>query len=247
MLRSMTGVNSRLRRSGEEHPMDRCVFGGGDPMRSAIAFFLLACLAQAAHGVLITVDPSGFGNGTDIGNVFANITLSRAQGSLSTSGPTITVPLHLTSNLAGAIFASNGFFAHSGGEIWSAGDCCSGDTVLRVDFAQAASFVSVSYLPNDNDSPVFQAYDAVNNLLADLHVISNTPVSLSHTSSGVPIAYVLATYGDTGRIQSMSYELAPVPEPTTLALMALGLTGIGHSLRCRDTRSEKHRVTEHAG
>lgn len=199
---------------------------------SLVILFLVWCTNASA----ILVDPSVFANGLDISGAFSGVTLSRAHGSLSTSGPTISVPLHLISDAVGPVFSTSGLFGHSGGVIWAAGECCGGDTVLRIDFLNPASSVEVLFLPDDNDSPVFQAYDAGDNRLFDAYVIAGSPTTLKYSATVTPIAYVLATYGDTGRIRSVSYEIAnisAVPEPPALALIALGLVSMR---RAPDTR-----------
>ena len=133
--------------------------------------------------------------------------------------------LGVASRLLGVPFrlvADGNRFAHSGGIIWSAGPCCNVHTVLRADFSATATTVSVFFLPDDNDGGVLQAYDAQDNLIDDRLVIANSPFTISISSQSTPIAYVLATYGDTGIIGSLSFEPvepAPVPIPSGVWLL----------------------------
>ena len=208
-------------------------------MRDAIALrayvlVVASCLLGGrVNAENIQVNPSDFAPGTNISNAIPGVVLSRAEGSLDTAGPVITVPLHLISSLSEPVFAEGSRFAHSGGIIWSAGPCCNIHTVLRADFLATASRVSVLFLPDDNDGGVLQAYDAHDNLIDDRLVIANSPFTISISSPSIPIAYVLATYGDTGIIGSLSFEPAPVPIPSGVWFFACGMLVVGNAARKR--------------
>lgn len=100
-------------------------------------------------------------------------------------------------------------------------------TAMRVDFFQPMSFASVSYIPNDTDTGIFQAYDASGLLLDEEISRNSSPFALSFTASDSLISYVLATYSDSGGIGEVGYEVGhevtPIPEPNIYALMLGGL------------------------
>ncbi len=91
------------------------------------------------------------------------------------------------------------------------------------------SRVSVEFHPDDNDSGVLQAYSANDTLLGDQFLIANHPFTLEIISAGTPIAYLLASYGDTGLIGAITFETSPVPLPPGLGLLACGMSLIGNA------------------
>lgn len=120
-----------------------------------------------------------------------------------------------------------------GGAIWSAGPCCAIHNALRADFASPVSRVSVEFHPDDNDSGVLQAYSAGGALLGDQFLIANHPFTLEIISTSTPIAYLLASYGDSGLIGAITFEAAPVPLPSGFGLMACGMLVVASSARKR--------------
>ncbi len=174
-----------------------------------------ACATAVSWGVAsaetIIVDPSAFADGADIGNAVDHVTLSTAQGSMVIEFLDVIEPLELTSDLTTPVFAVGGVFAHSAGDIWSAGQCCGGDQVLRADFERPTFSVAVHFLPNDTDTGVLQIYDGRGRLLAEQLARDNVPFTISVNTPNKPIAYALATYGDTGRISTLSFDMPPRP------------------------------------
>jgi len=105
---------------------------------------------------------------------------------------------------------------------------------LRIDFLGFATEVIVQFLPDDIDSGLLALFGPNGEVLADLIGESQRPFDLSYTSTGTPIAYALASYADTGYVGRIQYEpTQQVPEPTTFALLGLGLVGIAASRRRR--------------
>lgn len=185
------------------------------------ALLIATGFATRSEAELVTASPSAFGSGTIVSAAYEGVTLSHAQGALDTDGPVITVPLHLISSFSGPIYAEGTRFAHSGGAIWSAGPCCNDFTVLRADFSRLTSYVSMLFLPNDNDSGILQAYDAQHNLISEKVLISTAPFTLEIETPTAMIAYALATFGDTGELGYLTFDVAPVPVPASLALAGL--------------------------
>jgi len=161
---------------------------------------------QALHPELgnVVADPSAFPGGTDVSNAYPGVTLSTAEGSVGVIDTTVSSPLQLISNSTGPVFTTGSAFSHTSGDIWSAG-CC-GDEVLRADFVDGASFVSMQFLPTDTDTGFLQAYDADGVLLSDQLARSGAPFTLAFTATGTPIAYILATFGDTGRLGTLTFR-----------------------------------------
>lgn len=195
------------------------------------ALLCVLVVSHSAGAATTTIDPASFANGTNLSTLIPGVTLSEATASLDTAGPVITVPLHVISNFSGPIFAGGSNFVHSDGAIWSAGPCCAIHNALRADFADSVSRVSVEFHPDDNDAGVLQAYSAEGALLDDQFLIANHPFTLEIISTGTPIAFLLASYGDSGLIGAITLESSPVPLPSALALMAIGLAGFGRSIR----------------
>lgn len=96
-------------------------------------------------------------------------------------------------------------------------------TAMRADFVSLLSFVSVDFLPNDTDTGVLQAYSFEGLLLSEVVGRSNSPYTLTLSAASTPFAYVLASYGDSGGIGRVGYEVAAIPEPETYAMMPAGL------------------------
>jgi hypothetical protein len=80
--------------------------------------------------------------------------------------------------------------------------------VLRLDFDRPAHSVSVEFFPDGTDTGVFQAYDAEGNVLSESVKRSGTPFSLSYNDSEARIAYVLATFADSGNLGTVNFTLS---------------------------------------
>jgi hypothetical protein len=107
---------------------------------------------------------------------------------------------------------------------------------LRADFAQPVDFVSVAFAPDDTDSGVLQAYASNGDLLAETVNRSNSAYVLSYSGLSSPIAFVIATYGDTGRLGTISFRAANlVPEPSTLSLSIVAAMCFGSLSLVRST------------
>ncbi len=192
-------------------------------MGKLAALLCVLVVSNSAGAAITTIDPADYANGTNISTLIPSVALSEAAASLDTAGPVITVPLHVVSDFSGPIFAGGSNFIHSGGAIWSAGPCCAIRNALRADFAVSVSRISVEFRPDDNDAGVLQAYSADGALLGDQFLIANHPFTLEITGAGTPIAYLLASYGDSGLIGAITFETFPVPLPPGLGLFTCGM------------------------
>ena len=180
--------------------------------KAVLASVLLSFQIQAKADPII-IDPSIFNAGIKIGGIFSDVIFSTAQGSMEIVGTTVTIPLHLTSGAMGPVFSDGMFFSHEGGSVWSAGQCCGGDQVLRMDFLDPVSFVSMLFSPDDTDTGILQIFAYDGTLLGEEIFRSSDPFSLALEGPG--IAFALATFGDTGQLGVLTFS---VPEPKTLAL-----------------------------
>lgn len=179
--------------------------------RTLLAVSLALCLS-VTYAETVIVDPSTVADGTDISTAFPNVVLATAVGSIVINDLDVTQPLTLTSDLTTPVFAVGGVFSHSSGSTWSAGQCCGGDEVLRADFDRPTFAVSVLFVPDDTDTGVLQIYDQQDRLLAEELVRDNQPFTISLETPRGPIAYALATFGDTGKLATLSYDIPPNPK-----------------------------------
>lgn len=175
-----------------------------------LGFLLGSLLAPTlALADIEIADPSAFTQGTDVSNAYEGVTLSNAVGSMEIFDTTVTVPLTLISDLTTPVYTTGTVFAHLGGDIWSAGQCCGGTQVLRADFNGPVFEVSVLFLPDDTDTGVFQIYDKQGRLLGEEIFRSSAPFTLSLETPNRPIGYALATFGDTGRLGALAFRTPP--------------------------------------
>lgn len=110
-------------------------------------------------------------------------------------------------------------------------------TLFRADFHIPTDFVSLYYINGAGSNPTFHdiltAYDAFN-VMVDQVDVSNNGIAdrtLTVTSSARDISYVIASSTSTRLLDRLEFDLvengAPVPEPSTFILAALGLLGLG--------------------
>lgn len=113
---------------------------------------------------------------------------------------------------------------------------------FQATFAGGASSVSIDfgdYSPSDDDEGHLRAYDASNNLLDSDYVVvpGSGPNATLSVSSTTAIARV--EWNETGSFagavywDNLTYEATQVPEPVSLALVALGLGVAGAVSRRR--------------
>ncbi len=118
---------------------------------------------------------------------------------------------HLISDLTTPVYvnATGNRFAHAAGDVWSANSLCCGNqtNVLKVSFATPATSVAVLFEAGD-DTAMLQIYDRRGVLLAETYQrLTGTHTVSLDAPPRKKIAFALATYGDTGRIGTVTYTV----------------------------------------
>ncbi len=217
---------------------------GRSRSRSKIITFLVFAIvlglapAQIEAGI-VSVEPDVFGDGVDISNAFPNVALSvvgggggpvfsRADGAASTGSRTF------------GNSAANGAIAE---RIWFEGPGFSPNPagpgpVLRVDFSVATDFVAIDIVNQDSfDGGIMRAFNA-----NDVEIFSQTspvtgqfgiapaPQTLSVSLGAFDIAYVTIagqSAQDSVHLDNLRFnDVNAVPEPSTIALIMLGIATV---------------------
>jgi PEP-CTERM motif len=131
--------------------------------------------------------------------------------------------------------------------------------LLRVDFASLVNFVSIDLLFDDDDIGLLKAFDSSDNVLETVtglgdgrgsssgfcppFCLPSVTVSISRPSND--IAYILAggQHGEGLFLDTLQFSRAEtIPEPTTLALITLGLACVGCSNRRKHKTAQDRAV-----
>jgi len=210
-----------------------------------IIVFFMTLLNGIASAAMITINPSNYAAGTDLGNPYPKVTFTTAQGYVDfvdfDPTPTLVETIHLTGPDLGSIFAQGPYMAGVNHVNWASDPLFSGYEVFKATFSLPVDFVSMTYFPDDTDTGVLGVFDRHGNLLSHQYLRSNETFALSYTADNKPIGYILASFDDPGYLGALSFNVKPhvhVPEPETLALISLSLLGIG-IIRGRITRRPK--------
>jgi len=193
------------------------------------ALCLVSCISISAHAALVAVDPDDFASGTDISNLFDDITLTtcfNGPGICDNSGGVFSLnsPHSTTGNRA---------FAHSStNDTWGNGVF----EWLRVDFDVAVDFVSLDFAANDgggDTNPQLLAFDSFGtqiDISSDDFVASGEFVTL--TVTGTNIASIGAYWDEinrqeSGSLDNLVYNTVEVSAPASIAILGLGIVGLG--------------------
>ncbi len=105
--------------------------------------------------------------------------------------------------------------------------------VLRVDFDSLVNNVSwvtdpLGDLEKNNRSIIFNAYDASNSLLESTSIsVNGNAIPTAFSVSGISYIELLQPNDNWAyAIDDLSYQAAPVPEPSTFALLGVGIISI---------------------
>lgn len=180
-----------------------------------------------ADGAVLLVNANDFPSPTEMGSAVPGLTFSTVPVTGSYIGTSVVSSMVQTGPAIGGVTADGRDFP-DGSKFLSVDAGVFGlvfdiDNALRVDFLPGATYVSVRFVPNDNDTGVLQAYGAADTLLAEFVARSRSVFELEYTALSEPVRYLLATFGDTGYIDQVGYELAAVPAPGVLGLLLTGL------------------------
>jgi hypothetical protein len=200
--------------------------------------FLLLSLLTLGHSdysgaSVLYADPSAIPFDAPVSTEFPGLTFSTVPASGEYSGSTVITQMTQTGPALGPVYGGGTKFDYGGSFSllpWFT------TRAMRVDFTSPVSFISVDFRPSDIDTGVLQVYSAEGTLLGEQVRRQSAPFTLSFNALGTPLAYLLATYADTGDMGRVGYEvaaLATVPEPETLGLMLTGLALVGVVARRR--------------
>lgn len=187
--------------------------------------------AGAAQAAPITIDPDDFADGAVI--TAAGVTIKTAAGGdvYSVTGGNPSTGTRVFGNCATCITSWDGMFPAP--NPYDVNFLDFPPSVLRVDFASGAGFVSIDVIPDDTIDPaILAAYDAGGNLVAVDSFDDTTqpaPGTARTLSVSGAIAFIVVggAFGDTVDLDRLVYDTArAVPEPAMAALLGLGALGL---------------------
>jgi len=189
-------------------------------------FLPLLALSHSGYSdaSVLYADPSAIPFGDPVSTQFPGLTFSTVPASGEYIGSTVITQMTQTGSPLGPVYGGGTKFDYGGSFSllpWFT------TRAMRVDFTSPVSFVSVDFRPGDIDTGVLQVYSAEGALLGEQVRRESAPFTLSFNALGTPLAYILATYADTGDMGRVGYEVAAVPEPSTYAMMLAGLGLLG--------------------
>ncbi|MCP4632960.1 MAG: PEP-CTERM sorting domain-containing protein [candidate division Zixibacteria bacterium] len=193
--------------------------------KTLLTLLAVLFLATTSHALTI-VDFEGLpddyyyhGGNTNLGSYYSGVTF----------GSDATI---LDRNIYG--YNDSGYPPHSGDAVLGT----ISEPVIRVDFDDATNHAEMWYTIYDTDI-YLEAFDADDNMIAQAIGGDNYESNsfLEVNSAGFDIAYVeIHDSGDYFTIDDFGWEETtndPIPEPTTILLLASGLLGLGGISRFR--------------
>jgi len=119
--------------------------------------------------------------------------------------------------------------------IWTNQRAPQSESFLDIDFADTATSVMFDVIANPSLSVIATAFDTSDNLLGTVTIPSGASTwiagSVDFRSLSTPVARVhvvtSSPFASASGIDNLSFSAVPAPEPSTLAMMALGIAGIG--------------------
>ena len=197
---------------------------GMSPTKSTVLALLVTTLAPlAAEATLIDFTLMPDGPVSTIGDATFSLAGAGEQGN------------PYVDNTTYGSSAVGGLWNSSGNAVYPT------NTILRVDFASVVSLLTFDFTPhglNGSSAQGWSVYDSANALIAS--------GAFTGTNGTAFATYDLSAYSGIRRLelnngqdnwlqalQRISYTAVSVPEPGTLALLGLGLLGMGATRRLR--------------
>lgn len=197
-----------------------------------LALITSLILSQNATALLVSVEPDEYSTGTDISALFPGVTLSVIGSDVesgyidpevySVSPGSATTGTQLFGNRFGTDLYTQGWFLDA--------------RALRVDFLNPVNVISIDMVGRNHTIGVMNAYN-VNGILVD--TFSTELLTLDEhekariNRNNYDISYVIlgSSYlGSALRLDNLTFNTR-VPEPTSLGLLALGISVLSFARR----------------